>query len=168
MWGALDKFGKILAILVICFAVVFLLLTIPYYVAISDANARNVLNVTDCILWVISILLLCCVAGCGFVGSFKEMERCLLVFAMANIVLWVFGLIQMVIIYITEENCYDRPLFEGNPFDNMCEQDLDDLWYWIPNIILMFVNACAAFAACGMRHKVMETTNDAGLGEFFG
>jgi len=83
--------------------------------------------------------------------------------------MWIFGLIQMVIIYITEEDCLtQRPLFPGNPFDSVCIQYLSDLWYWIPNIILMFVNACGAFAACGLKYKVTETSNDVGLGEFYG
>jgi len=83
--------------------------------------------------------------------------------------MWAFGLIQMVLVYLTEKNCLvQRPLFPDNPYDSMCIQQLNDLWYWIPNIILMFINACAAFAACGMRHKVRKDSDDVGLGEFYG
>eukprot|EP01124_Arcella_intermedia_P018496 TRINITY_DN25477_c0_g1_i1.p1 TRINITY_DN25477_c0_g1~~TRINITY_DN25477_c0_g1_i1.p1 ORF type:complete len:168 (-),score=23.16 TRINITY_DN25477_c0_g1_i1:37-540(-) len=167
MWSHLNKFGKVLAILIIIFSVIYLIETVPYYVAIGDEIQNGNTNVMDMFLWILSAVVLFCIAGCGLWGSFKSVERCLLVFAVASIVMWIFSLIQMVIIYLTLKNC-DSPLFSNNPWQNVCTQTLSDMWYWIPTIILMFVNACAAFAACGMRHFLLETSQDGGLGEFYG
>jgi len=96
---------------------------------------------------------------------------CLQQFAIVNIVMWIFCMIQLIIVYITMQHCADaNPLFVGNPWAGVCDQ-VDDLWFWIPQIITIFINACAAFAACGMKYKVQQTSDPSlsgGSGAFFG
>jgi len=172
MWDPLDKFGKILAILIICFGVCFLILTIQYAVAIADAVNEGGVVAWLIVLYVLSAVVYCIVAACGFYASCKMHQLCLQQFAIVNIVMWIFCMIQLIVVYITMLHCGDSgtPLFDGNPWAGVCQQT-DDLWFWLPQIITIFLNACSAFAACGMKYKVQQTSDPSlsgGSGAFFG
>jgi len=86
--------------------------------------------------------------------------------------MWIFNMFEMIIVYVSLLRCNQSPvLFDGNPWASICIQTVDDLWFWIPKIILIFINACAAFAACGMKYKVQQTSDpgiSGGSGAFFG
>eukprot|EP01125_Pyxidicula_operculata_P009848 TRINITY_DN3245_c0_g1_i2.p1 TRINITY_DN3245_c0_g1~~TRINITY_DN3245_c0_g1_i2.p1 ORF type:complete len:172 (+),score=19.69 TRINITY_DN3245_c0_g1_i2:37-552(+) len=163
MWDGLDLFGKVLAVGVIIAGGCYLFLTIPYWYAIQNSVETNTPSndgdrALAIVLWVASGLVLCVVGICGLYASIKMHESCLQQFSMVNIIMWIFGLLQLILFYVTLNHCKeDPPLFAGNPAATICTQQVDDLWFWIPNVLLMFFNACAACVGCGMKYKVSQT-----------
>eukprot|EP01123_Difflugia_compressa_P008764 TRINITY_DN2704_c0_g1_i1.p1 TRINITY_DN2704_c0_g1~~TRINITY_DN2704_c0_g1_i1.p1 ORF type:complete len:175 (+),score=23.90 TRINITY_DN2704_c0_g1_i1:40-564(+) len=157
MWGEIGFFGKVLAIFTILFGICYMVLTIPYWVAISDSVSGNktASDGVSIALWILSALVLFIVGFCGVFGSCRESEKCLHMFAVINIVLWILGMIQLALYYITLQRCGEKVrLWEGSWFDSICEAKVNDLWLWIPNLITQFINACAACTAIGMKKKI--------------
>lgn len=47
--------------------------------------------------------------------------------------------------YVTYKDCgkeENDKLFKKSPFDYVCGPDLDVLLYWIPQLLLLFINVC--------------------------
>jgi hypothetical protein len=60
---------------------------------------------------------------------------------MVNFVMFLFGVIQVLLTYVTYLDCQDQGnRFPGSPFYFICQQGDNDSWYWVPLLILIYVN----------------------------
>eukprot|EP01124_Arcella_intermedia_P014171 TRINITY_DN2056_c0_g1_i1.p1 TRINITY_DN2056_c0_g1~~TRINITY_DN2056_c0_g1_i1.p1 ORF type:complete len:175 (-),score=13.60 TRINITY_DN2056_c0_g1_i1:52-576(-) len=170
----IGGFGKCMAITVIVISIIYILLTIPYWVAISSGtNSYNgSIDPISIALWALSGLVLLAVATCGLYGSIQGSVRCLHMFGVVSAVMWILGYIQLILFYVTMLRCDQAvPLFVGSPFDSICKPAVNDLWLWVPNFISQFIAGCAACVAFGTKQKVINAdTASPGSGgkEFFG
>lgn len=69
--------------------------------------------------------------------------------------MFIFGSVLLLMTYVTYKDCgksEDDKLFKKSPFDYVCGPDLDVLLYWVPQLLLLFINVCFTYLF-GIRNR---------------
>eukprot|EP00029_Vermamoeba_vermiformis_P004423 TRINITY_DN14961_c0_g1_i1.p1 TRINITY_DN14961_c0_g1~~TRINITY_DN14961_c0_g1_i1.p1 ORF type:complete len:198 (+),score=23.15 TRINITY_DN14961_c0_g1_i1:62-595(+) len=159
----LGACGKIFAILTIIFAVFVAVLTIPYWYYVNQiATTPNALddtaNQAALAIQVVSAAILIAVCICGVLGAALRHVKLLLIFVLVNVSMFIFVMLQIILTYVTFLDC-SEPLASGDrlpnsPFEFICTQT-DDFWYWVPLLINLYINLCAAAFGGLTRWRIM-------------
>eukprot|EP01123_Difflugia_compressa_P004353 TRINITY_DN15745_c0_g1_i1.p1 TRINITY_DN15745_c0_g1~~TRINITY_DN15745_c0_g1_i1.p1 ORF type:complete len:170 (-),score=19.38 TRINITY_DN15745_c0_g1_i1:21-530(-) len=145
----LGPYGKFAAVLIITISVCFLLLTIPYWIAVSvQVDAISIL------VWSLSAVVLIVLAFCGMFGSIVEHTECLVIFGSINVVLWILGMVQLSMYYVVLQQCGKDEMWGNSWLGAICNPKVNDLWLWVPGFIAQFLTACSACMAFSMKRRI--------------
>eukprot|EP01127_Copromyxa_protea_P005148 TRINITY_DN149_c0_g4_i1.p1 TRINITY_DN149_c0_g4~~TRINITY_DN149_c0_g4_i1.p1 ORF type:complete len:183 (+),score=22.95 TRINITY_DN149_c0_g4_i1:27-551(+) len=170
LWEELDKYGKWCAVCTVVTAVIFVLLTIPYWISISELDDDDPDKAAKITLTVISAVILLVLAAFGCFGAFRSNIFCLKQYGCMSIAMWIFTMVLVILQYVALSTCTEKePLLSGTLFEGVCTTENDYL-FWVPSLIVLFLTSCAAFASCGMCWKLnrFKPSSGGGFGEYFG
>jgi hypothetical protein len=146
----------------------FQLGSIPYWYYVNTSSSQPNSDATTLVLYIISAILLIAVAACGCFGTFFLSVALLAMFAMVNLVMYVFEVVQVILTYVTYLDCQDQGnRFPNSPFTFICQQGTNDGWYWVPVLILIYINICAVISACCLRWRIIVYKRKK-KGDYFG
>jgi len=165
-----DCFGKFLGGLNICTGIIFICLVIPYIYTFTQPLPNAVYYVVYAISLVINVVI----GICGFVVTFCPKPQFLASYACVNIVMFVVTVAQLIWGYASYVSCqeYGYPGLiptASNPFGFFCS-NTDDLLFWVPTLVTIFVNVVGTFSACGMMYKAKKIesgSSGGGTGKYY-
>mmetsp|Transcript_29709 Transcript_29709/g.33114 ORF Transcript_29709/g.33114 Transcript_29709/m.33114 type:complete len:177 (+) Transcript_29709:51-581(+) len=162
----------VLMILTIISGLLIIATSIPYWILIAliatEDNRDN--DVEDYVIASLNGVLLFLLGAAGIYGAITKGKQWLICFGAANIISWVFGYVQLVCYYAAFKECQDEQKLESSLiglFDRPCDPEVDDLWLWIPALVLIIVNILAFFAAFCMFSCIGSEEEDPRLKEGF-
>eukprot|EP01120_Amphizonella_sp_Union-15-10_P003470 TRINITY_DN13887_c0_g1_i3.p1 TRINITY_DN13887_c0_g1~~TRINITY_DN13887_c0_g1_i3.p1 ORF type:complete len:190 (-),score=25.94 TRINITY_DN13887_c0_g1_i3:119-652(-) len=154
----------LLALIIIIISICLILLTISWWYAIADVvKGKNNSTQPDWLvitLCVISALVLIIVGVCGILAAILKKEMFLLCFAAANVAMWIFMMIQLIVYYVAFYECQknrETESFLPDSFSRICDPGLDDESIWIPLIIAVALNTIGCTAAYLLCCRVRDT-----------
>jgi len=156
--SALGGSGLVLCIIVIILAILVILATIPYwvYIHLTVTGTATSGTSTTLALYILSAAVLVLVGVCGLWGSIRYWAKMLEVFAMVNGAMFVVVGVQLALTYVTWLDCLNnnQQYFPNSIFQSICDESTADQWYWIPQVIILFINLCGAFMGCSFSQKI--------------
>eukprot|EP01122_Echinamoeba_exundans_P005896 TRINITY_DN16076_c0_g1_i1.p1 TRINITY_DN16076_c0_g1~~TRINITY_DN16076_c0_g1_i1.p1 ORF type:complete len:183 (-),score=44.13 TRINITY_DN16076_c0_g1_i1:138-662(-) len=152
----LGRSGIMLSLCTVFWAFALIVCSIPFWIAIYTSVNTGAATGASFALNIIFGIVLVILGICGMASGFRYAFKWLDMFAFVNAAMFIIQFIQLIIGYITYEDCRTNstPRIPNSPFAYICEGNANDIWFWASTIAMLVVNLFAAFAAFSFSQKI--------------
>ncbi|EGG17883.1 hypothetical protein DFA_08884 [Cavenderia fasciculata] len=146
-----SKLETALRVIVIFCGVALACLTIPYWIYMKIAIDHD--SYVPMGIYIASAIILLILAFLGIFGAIRKSRGLLLYFAVVMIMMFLFGIAQIIVTALDVAGCGDDP---SSNFSFLCS--VNTVGYYVPVGILLFINIFGAVMALWLRYKLVHDT----------